>query len=111
LEKSACNIFKITSNDLFLFNKYNSNFYFFHDHSLQKFELENVILNNDNFVTRENIKLDVVEFLWSQGLNVDDLRSDNNFALCRASVHGYLDIVKFLWRPGLDINDLKAKGN
>src|SRR5277367_5948994 len=52
-----------------------------------------------------------VQWLWSLGFTLVDVRAGNNEALRRASANGHLATAQWLWGLGLTLADVRAENN
>ena len=50
-------------------------------------------------------------YLIEQGLNLNDIRSEDNEALRYACMNGHLDVAKYLVEQGLSLDDIRSNNN
>ena len=53
----------------------------------------------------------MAKWLWSQGLTLEDARSENNRALQLACANGHLAVAEWLWSLGLTLADARSCNN
>lgn len=68
--------------------------------------LDDIRCNNNYILHASSCHLNVIKYLIGQGIELDDIRSDNNRMLCIASHNNHLDIVDYLINQGLNVNDI-----
>lgn len=56
-------------------------------------------------------RLNIVNYMCESGININAVKSLDNWAFRWSCHNGHLDVVKYLWRFGLNLGDARSDNN